>query len=86
MPTISRFFGVVISMYHDDHAPPHFHARYSGAKASIAINTRAIIDGSLPPRALGLVAEWASKHQDELMANWERARAHLPLLPIAPLE
>ncbi len=30
MPEICRFLGIVIAMYHNDHAPPHFHAKYSG--------------------------------------------------------
>jgi hypothetical protein len=33
MPEISRFYGIVIRMYHNDHAPPHFHAYYSGDMA-----------------------------------------------------
>ncbi|MDO8476517.1 MAG: DUF4160 domain-containing protein [Candidatus Rokubacteria bacterium] len=28
MPEISRFFGIIIAMFYNDHAPPHFHARY----------------------------------------------------------
>jgi hypothetical protein len=28
MPTISRFFGILIQMYFDDHNPPHFHVKY----------------------------------------------------------
>lgn len=33
MPEISRFFGIIIRMFFDDHDPPHLHAEYSGAKA-----------------------------------------------------
>jgi hypothetical protein len=39
MPTISTFYGILIKMYWDDHAPPHFHAEYAGAEAVIAIQT-----------------------------------------------
>ncbi len=28
MPEISRFFGIVIKTYYNDHFPPHFHAEY----------------------------------------------------------
>ena len=28
MPELSRFYGIVIRMYYDDHGPPHFHAYY----------------------------------------------------------
>lgn len=86
MPEICRFFGIIIAMYYNDHAPPHFHARYGGQKAVIDIETLALIDGELSPRALGLVTEWAARHRDELRADWELARKQAPLAPIAPLE
>jgi hypothetical protein len=44
-----------------------------------------LLSGSLPARALGLVAEWAALHRSELMADWELARASQPLAPIEPL-
>ena len=72
-------------MYYDEHGVPHFHAEYAGARASIAVGTLAVLAGSLPPRALRLVQEWAELHQAELVANWERARAEAPLEPIPPL-
>jgi hypothetical protein len=37
VPEISRFFGIVITMYHNDHAPPHFHARYGGREAAYSM-------------------------------------------------
>lgn len=86
MPEISRFFGIVIQMYYDDHDPPHFHVRYAGQKAIIAIETLSVLRGGLSPRALGLVTEWAARHQKELMADWTLSRAATQLKPIAPLE
>jgi hypothetical protein len=86
MPEISRFFGMMVAMFYNDHAPPHFHVRYGEHRASVAIDPPALLEGSLPPRALGLVIEWASLHKVELLADWERARAQQPLLPVAPLE
>ncbi|MDW7710457.1 MAG: DUF4160 domain-containing protein [Deferrisomatales bacterium] len=85
MPEISRFYGIVIAMFWDDHNPPHFHARYGGSNAAIEIGSLRILDGTLPPRALGLVVEWASQHSDELMRNWEEARRSKPLQKIEPL-
>jgi len=73
MPEISRFYGIVIKMYFGDHPPPHFHAEYSGDVAVIDINTLAVITGKLPPRAMGLVAEWSMLHQAELQELWSRA-------------
>jgi hypothetical protein len=53
MPEVSRFFGIVVQMYYADREPPHFHVRYSGQKAFIAIETPALLRGSLSPRVLG---------------------------------
>ncbi len=86
MPEISRFYGIVIRMFYNDHFPPHFHAEYGGYEALIDINTLAVVAGKLPPRALGLVMEWASYHQNELKSDWEKARNLEPLDKIAPLE
>lgn len=85
MPEISRFYGIVIRMYFDDHNPPHFHAAYGGKEALVNINTLAVFAGELSPRATGLVAEWASLHEDELMAAWEKAKRLEPMGKIAPL-
>jgi hypothetical protein len=76
MPELSRFYGIVVKMYFGDHAPPHFHAEYAETEALINIETLAVFAGRLPPRALGLVTEWAALHQDELLGAWERA-SHL---------
>jgi len=86
MPEISRFLGIVIKMFFDDHDPPHFHAEYGGESARVDIQRIAVFSGRLPPRVVGLVIEWATLHQAELMANWKLARANKPLRKIAPLE
>ena len=72
-------------MYFNDHAPPHFHALYAEHEATIAIDSLAVLEGSLPRRVLALVLEWASLHRNELSADWDRARRAVPLEPIAPL-
>lgn len=86
MPEISRFLGIIVAMFYNDHAPPHFHARYNEHKIEIAIDSLNILAGSFPPKALGLLMEWAASHQDELMEDWELARRHAELKRIAPLE
>ncbi|XGV97079.1 MAG: DUF4160 domain-containing protein [Leptolyngbya sp. BL-A-14] len=53
MPEISRFFGIIIAMYYNDHPPPHFHVRYGHQKAIISIQTLTLLEGSLSPRVLG---------------------------------
>lgn len=73
-------------MFYNDHFPPHFHAEYGEQEALIDINTLAVIAGKLPPRALGLVMEWASLHQNEIFSQWEKARNLEALDRIEPLK
>lgn len=86
MPEISRFYGIIIKMYYEDHTPPHFHALYGEYEALVNINTSVVFAGRLPLRALGLVIEWASLHQGELKSLWKKAEYSKPLGKIAPLE
>jgi hypothetical protein len=86
MPEISRFFGIVIKMFFDDHNPPHFHAAYGDDTAQVDIHGLSVIGGRLSPRVMGLVVEWATLHQKELVENWQQAQARQPLQKIAPLE
>ncbi len=86
MPEISRFYGIIIAMFFDDHNPPHFHARYGGEKVVIEIETLRVLEGRLSPRALGLVIEWASQHSDELLKNWELAKNNQNPKNIEPLK
>ena len=85
MPEISRFLGIVIQMYYREHGPPHFHAAYGRAEASICIDPPGLLSGALPPRVLAIVVEWGSLHQEELRENWSRLRDHKDPFPIAPL-
>lgn len=85
MPEISRFLGISIKMFFDEHMPPHFHAEYGEDKAQVNIKTLAVIGGALPPRVLGLVLEWASLHQAELAALWERVERQESLYRLPPL-
>jgi len=86
MPRISEFYGIAIYMYYRDHAPPHFHAIYAEHDAAVAIATGEIVEGELPRRARVLVEEWTSMHRNELLRNWDLARAEEPLDPIDPLD
>ena len=86
MPEISRFYGISIYMYYNDHNPPHFHAIYGEYEALIEIENLSILAGKLPARALGLVIEWASIHQEELKKVWTQARNYQKLDKIEPLK
>ena len=85
MPEISRFYGIIIKMYFQDHAPPHFHAEYQNSKAEYDIQTLDVIAGGLPPRAHALVLEWASLHRMDLINNWKKASVPIPLDKVEPL-
>jgi hypothetical protein len=86
LPTISVFFGILIRMYFNDHAPPHFHALYNEYEAVIEIETLTVLQGALPGRAMNLVLEWAQLRKAELLADWHLCRAKQQPLKIAPLE
>ena len=85
MPEIASFLGIKITMYYDDHNPPHFHAEYTGSKALVDIENGYVIRGNLPNRQLKFVLAWAELHKEALMENWRRAQKNLPLQSIAPL-
>jgi hypothetical protein len=91
MPEISRFFGIVIQMYYNDHnvittTVPHIFTCAMVRRAIVAIESLQVIGGWLSPRVLSLVTEWATQHRLELSANWELARNEDQLRPVAPLE
>jgi len=86
MPEISRFFGIIITIYWNDHGIPHFHAKYQEHRAVFAIADGRLLEGSLPARALGMVSEWTAAHREELQKDWDLAKAQQPLSPIPPLE
>jgi Domain of unknown function (DUF4160) len=85
MPTISRFMGITITMYYDDHPPPHFHARAAGYGAKVRIDTLEVIAGDLPLREMRLIQTWARLHAFELRVNWRRAREGAALRVIESL-
>jgi len=85
MPTISIFYGIVVRMFYNEHAPPHFHVEYGDCKAVFNIQTLELMAGGFPPRALVLVSDWARLHQAELLENWELCRRHIEPKEIEPL-
>ena len=85
MPTISMFYGIMIQMFWNDHAPPHFHALYAEHEALVDIQTFEVIEGALPRRALALVLEWTQQHHAELMEDWELCRLNQRPNKIQPL-
>ena len=86
MPTISTFYGILIQMYWNDHAPPHFHALYGEFEALVSIQTLEVMEGTLPRRALTLVLEWAQEHRTELFEDWELCEHKQQPKMISPLD
>lgn len=86
MAELSRFFGIVIGIFFREHGRPHFHAVYGEFEAVIEIESGKLISGKLPKRAMTLVREWHAQHRAELSNNWDRARRHMTVKKIAPLE
>lgn len=85
MPIISRFLGIAIAMYWDDHSPPHFHAKYGEYEITVNI-LNGIVEGMFPKRALRHVLEWYEIHKDELVEDWALCRKREQPKQIEPLE
>jgi len=82
MPVISRFYGILIKMYFNDHFPPHFHAIYSEYNGIFDIQTLELIEGDLPNKAIALVKEWAANYQSDLLHMWNSKE----MISLPPLE
>ncbi len=86
MPVVSTFFGIVIRMFYLEHGIPHFHAEYQGQQATFTFDGE-ILAGNIRSRtALRLIRDWTLEHNEELEANWHKARSGEPLHRIAPLD
>jgi hypothetical protein len=72
-------------MYGDDHAPPHFHAKYGEYEITIQINS-GVVEGKFPKRALRHVIEWYDINKEELNENWLCCQKREAPNPIEPLE
>lgn len=71
MPVITRFYGILIKMYFNDHLPPHFHAIYNEFNGIFDLNTLEMLEGDLPNKAIKLIKEWAQNYKPELKRMWD---------------
>jgi hypothetical protein len=85
MPEISRFYGIIIYMFFQDHNPPHFHVKYQSYEATINIED-GIVRGEMPRRALRLIFEWLDLHKSELLENWAMLEERKPFKKVEPLK
>lgn len=86
MPVLCRFGGIVITMYYNDHNPPHFHARYGDYEAAVRIEGPMVLAGYLPRKQLRDVLHFAEERSSALKENWERAQQGEAPVAVAPLE
>ena len=86
MPELSRFFGIIIRMFFEEHNPPHIHAEHQGNKAVFDLDGN-ITRGNIKSRtAIRLVREWIDLHVTELKVDWELAQAGQEIKKIDPLD
>jgi hypothetical protein len=90
MPELSRFYGIVIAMFYQDHNPPHIHVYGGNSKRpdwSIQLEIRdgSILDGEAPKLALKLVRDWLRLHREEVFDAWYLAVNGEKPFKIAPL-
>jgi len=85
MPEVSLFYGIRITMYYEDHIPPHFHAEYNGSKVIIDIQNATVLKGLFPLKQLKLVLAWCEIHKEQLMDNWKLAQGYESINKIEPL-
>jgi hypothetical protein len=88
MPVISMFYGIMVLMYYFDnkkHRQPHIHVQYAEEEAIVSIPDGAVLEGTLKASKLRLVHAWIEIHQEELMADWNRAVSGQSVFKIDPL-
>lgn len=84
MPEISRFYGIIISLFWRDHNPPHVHFSYQDYECSISVLER-IVDGKAPAKVIAKVNEWIDLHESEILTLWEKAQKGEQIGRIEPL-
>ena len=72
MPELSRFYGIVITMYSEadgNHSLPHIHVRYGNMRAVYSLQGE-LLRGKMPSKQHKLVLAWMALHELELQENW----------------
>ena len=76
MPEISRFYGIIVYMFFNDHNPPHFKVKFGEFEANILIENGTVLNGDFPISKLKLVVAWAEIHKVELLEMWHSKDFH----------
>ena len=88
MPELSRFYGIVITMYpasDSKHSLPHIHVRYGSMKAVYSLQGD-VLRGKMPSKQHKLVLAWMALHEQELQENWYLALSKCACYQIPPLK
>jgi hypothetical protein len=70
MPTLQRFGAIVVRMYADDHAPPHFHIEAPDFEVLVRISDLSIYAGEARPAQIAEVLRWADRERSALALKW----------------
>ena len=70
MALIAIVDGIRITVYPNDHPPPHFHAKIAEYEALFSIATGELLEGSLPRPKMEVVMSWYMAHRDEIAYLW----------------
>lgn len=70
MPTLFATGSFKITIYRDDHNPPHFHILSADEEAQVSIETLELLRGSIRRKTLRAALVWARDNQDVLRAQW----------------
>ena len=85
MPTISKFYGLVIRMMRVRDFGARFHAIYDNSELIVNLWPLKIVAGEAPARVKDMVLEWATQHQQELLMAWNKMQSGEQPLAIEPL-
>jgi len=70
MPTVKEFGGYKITLYAEDHNPPHVHVIGPDFQAKVRIADAEVFAGAIPPRHRRGALTWISASREKLMVKW----------------
>jgi hypothetical protein len=74
VPTIQDFGAYKITMYAEDHNPPHVHVVGPDFQAKVRITDAEVFAGAIPPRHRREALSWIAAHRGMLMEMWDELK------------
>ncbi len=71
---VTRINGLKVSVYADEHPPPHFHVSGNGIDASFSIIDCSLTEGTINGRDRKLVEWWYARGRETLISTWNATR------------